>query len=251
MPHPPVNIGEPFITYSRVESTNDEARTAIQNGLATAGMAFFSSNQVAGRGQRGRKWWGEPGASLALSIVLQPDFLTVLQQFELSAALTLGVWDGIASMTGQDQLRIKWPNDLYWGNKKLGGILIESVISSSGHWSWAIAGIGLNINVQQFDPSIPNPISLQTITKKSREPMEVAKELIPFIRERIEQLQQGQVAVQYEAYQQLLYKRGERVQFKIRDRVSWAVVQGITPKGELRLEGEPKPHSTGSVEWIQ
>ncbi|NDF97667.1 MAG: biotin--[acetyl-CoA-carboxylase] ligase [Chitinophagia bacterium] len=251
MPHPPVNIGEPFISFSQVGSTNDEARKAIQENVATHGMVFFSSNQLAGRGQRGRSWWGEPGASLAMSVLIKPDFLTVLQQFELNKALALGVWEGITALAGQDGFCIKWPNDLYWKNKKLGGMLIESVLSASGQWSWAIAGIGININQETFDPSLPNPVSLFQITGQKQDPKQVALSLCPFLGKRLAQLQTQDASRIHQQYDQLLYKKDEVAQFKTANRTFSAVVKSVTEKGELLLEGEPAAFTTGSLEWVQ
>jgi len=251
LPHPSVNIGEPFISFSQVGSTNDEARKAIQENVATHGMVFFSSNQVAGRGQRGKSWWGEPGASLAMSVIIKPDFLTVLQQFELNKALSVGIWEGIAPFGEQDAFRIKWPNDLYWKNKKLGGMLIESVLSASGQWSWAITGIGININQERFDPSLPNPVSLFQITGQKHDPKQVALALCSSLSKRLELLQTQDSTAVHEAYDQLLYKKGEVAQFKTADRTFSAVVNGVTENGELLLEGEPVGFANGSLEWIQ
>jgi len=250
LPHPPVNIGEPFLRFSQVGSTNDEARKAIHEGLATHGMAFFSSNQTAGRGQRGRTWSSAPEASVALSVLIQPDFLTVLQQFELNKAITLGVWDTIAAHTGPSKLHIKWPNDLYWDNKKLGGILIESVLTSSGQWPWAIAGIGLNINQRNFDPSLPNPISLFQITATEQDPCSVARSLCSYLQVRLEQLHDQKTALLHQEYERRLYKKDESARFRIGNRIINAVVKGVTENGELLLYEEPSAFANGSIEWL-
>jgi len=251
LPHPFANIGEPFIHFSQVGSTNDEARKAIQNGLATHGMAFFSTNQVAGRGQRGRSWQGEPGASLALSVVIKTDFLTVLQQFELSIAVALGVWEGVAGSTGSESLRIKWPNDLYWKDQKLGGILIESVLNTAGQWPWAIVGIGININQKIFDPALPNPISLFQISGQEQAPAAVAKRLCITIGTYLEQLQEQKSPALLAAYNRLLYKREQIARFKSGDRLFSALVKEVSQQGLLCLENEPHQYTTGSIEWIQ
>ena len=251
MPHPFANIGEPFISFSQVGSTNDEARKAIRSGLATHGMVFFSSNQVAGRGQRGRSWWGEPGASLAMSVLIKTDFLTVLQQFELSMAVALGAWEGMASSTGSELLRIKWPNDLYWKDKKLGGILIESVLNTAGQWPWAIAGIGINVNQKTFDPALPNPVSLFQISEQEQDPAEVAKRLCTSIGKYLELLQERKSRDLLDAYNHLLYKKNQTARFKSGDKVFSAVVKEVSDQGALWLEKEPMPFTTGSLEWIQ
>ncbi|MBM3914472.1 MAG: biotin--[acetyl-CoA-carboxylase] ligase [Sphingomonadales bacterium] len=250
MPHPSANIGEPFISFSQVGSTNDEAREAIQKGLATHGMTFFSSNQVAGRGQRGKTWLSEPGASVALTALIKPDFLTVLQQFELNKAMALAVWDTVADLTGKEDLRIKWPNDLYWKDKKLGGILIESVLTSSGQWSWALVGIGLNCNQRSFDRSLLNPVSLAQISDIAHDPNLVARRLCVSLQLRLEQLRSKNTAQIEAQYEQLLYKKDQVAHFRTGNRQFSAVVKGVSRTGELRLEGESTAYATGSIEWL-
>ncbi|MFM8710695.1 MAG: biotin--[acetyl-CoA-carboxylase] ligase [Sphingomonadales bacterium] len=250
MLHPSVNIGEPFIRFSQVGSTNDEARKAIQEGLATHGMAFYTSNQVAGRGQHGKSWSTTPGASVALSVLIRPDFLTVLQQFELNRALALGLWDAVAAYAGSSKLSLKWPNDLYWEDKKLGGMLIESIVTSSGQWGWAIAGIGLNINQHNFDPSLPNPISLFQITQKEQDPYTVARNLCSLLKVRLTQLQEKKTELLHKTYEQRLYKKDQPARFRSGGRTFTALVKGVTENGELLLEGEPTSFTTGSIEWL-
>jgi BirA family transcriptional regulator, biotin operon repressor / biotin---[acetyl-CoA-carboxylase] ligase len=250
LPHPSANIGEPLISYEQVGSTNDEARKAIQSGVATHGMAFFSSNQVAGRGQRGRSWLSEPGSSVALTVLIEPDFLTVLQQFELNKAMALAVWDTISALVGQEHLRIKWPNDLYWKNKKLGGLLIESVVTSTGQWSWAIVGIGLNINQRSFDHSLPNPVSVLQITGAEHDPAQIARSLCAAIDARLKIIRLKKANEIHQAYDEWLYKKNECARFRVGQRTFSAVVNGVTAHGELSLDGEPTPFANGSIEWL-
>src|SRR6188474_1138078 len=134
------------------------------------GMAIFSHEQTAGKGQRGKNWASEKGSNIALSILLNPYPLSVPDQFKLSVCIAVSVWDLFSKYAG-DETKIKWPNDLYWRDRKAGGILIENVIQSSppvsdlvgrqlsvadtkkpieNKWQWAVIGIGININQTNF-----------------------------------------------------------------------------------------------------
>ncbi|MBK6828679.1 MAG: biotin--[acetyl-CoA-carboxylase] ligase [Chitinophagaceae bacterium] len=159
---PSSSIGTPFVELQSVDSTNNYAREQIHAGMAQHGQAIFAHEQWAGKGQRGRHWVSEKGQNMAVSILLQPKSLPISRQFELSAAIALTVHQTLAVYLPED-LTIKWPNDLYWQDRKAGGILIENLLSShdqtGSSWNWAIAGIGININQTQFlrsaEPGIP------------------------------------------------------------------------------------------------
>jgi BirA family biotin operon repressor/biotin-[acetyl-CoA-carboxylase] ligase len=165
--------------------------------------------------------------------------------------VALGVWEGVAGSTGSESLQIKWPNDLYWKDQKLGGILIESVLNTAGQWPWAIVGIGINVNQKIFDPALPNPISLFQISGQEQEPAAVAKRLCGTIGNYLEQLQEKKSAALLAAYNRLLYKKEQIVRFKSGDRLFSAVVKEVSQQGLLCLENEPHQYTTGSIEWIQ
>jgi len=136
-------IGSPFIELQSVDSTNNYARELIRatslpdrqasptgrRGLAQHGMAIFAHEQVAGKGQRGRNWNSEKGKNIALSLLIDPFPLTPEQQFQLSACTAVAV-HAFFSKYAADKTTIKWPNDLYWQDRKAGGILIESGLSA-------------------------------------------------------------------------------------------------------------------------
>jgi BirA family transcriptional regulator, biotin operon repressor / biotin---[acetyl-CoA-carboxylase] ligase len=185
--------GSPFVELQSVDSTNNYARQLIhaaalpdRQDVAKHGMAVFSHTQVAGKGQRGKTWDSEKGSNIALSILIKPQGISINHQFYLSACAAVAVHEFFTTYAG-DETKIKWPNDLYWQDRKAGGILIESLIGgqksetrSSGpvvsKWKWAVVGIGININQTNFE-GLPNPVSLKQITGKSFEPLVLAKEL--------------------------------------------------------------------------
>ena len=128
-------------------STNDTATELVRKGNLVEGTVVITDDQTAGRGQRGTRWVTSPGENLTFSLVLRPAFLAASEQFLLSQAIALGVLRFVSDFANQAQ--IKWPNDLFVNQMKLGGILIENAWQGS-RMSHAIVGIGLNINQVEF-----------------------------------------------------------------------------------------------------
>ncbi len=225
-------------------------RNRIKEGEAIPGMVIFTTEQHAGRGQRGKNWISEKGASIAFSALLKPEFLTVSQQFLLSETIALGVHDLLTAYVGSEELRIKWPNDIYWRNRKLAGILIESVLSSSGQWQWAIIGIGINVNQAQFGEHLPNPVSIRQITGQQFNCEELAHTLSQQLTHRLQQLEQQGAVHLHRNYNQCLYKKGETASFRKEGNSFTAIVTEVNSCGELVLEGQPDPIPFGEVEWL-
>jgi len=259
-------LESPFIELQSVDSTNNYARQQIQadslterQGLAQHGMAWFAHEQVAGKGQRGKIWLSEKASNIAISIVVKPDLLSLRlpAQFQLSACVAVAALNFLKKYAGDD-MKIKWPNDLYWQDRKAGGILIESIIRSgdpktgvSNNWDWAIIGIGINVTQAFFSPHLPNPVSLKQITGKSFEPVLLAKELHKKIITTLIDLGNGDFENIYAQYLQYLYKRNEIVKFKKDNRVFEARIKSISPSGKLIVEHAiEEGFDFGEVEWL-
>ena len=143
-------LGQPFISFSELDSTNEEGRRLIEGDLAQSGMAIFTANQQRGKGQRGKSWTSTRDQGVALTLLIEPHFLTVSQQFLLTGAVAIGVRNYLATLGGIPELfKIKWPNDILVDGKKISGILIENNVRA-GKVKSMIFGIGLNINQQSF-----------------------------------------------------------------------------------------------------
>lgn len=110
-----------------------------------------------GRGQRGHRWHSAGGENVTFTLVLEPRFLPVDRQFLLSEAVTLGIVDCLAE--NGIAASIKWTNDIYVGDRKITGMLIEHKLGD-GVINRTLAGIGVNVNQTEFDPSLPNPVSM-------------------------------------------------------------------------------------------
>ena len=142
-----------FIELQSVDSTNNYAMARVAEGVAQHGSAYFAHEQTAGKAQRGKIWISEKGANIMMSMVIKPLFLQPSEQFKLSACVAVALHDFLKRYAGE-QTKIKWPNDIYWRDRKAAGILIENVISTGklaiGNWQWAIVGIGVNLNQVDF-----------------------------------------------------------------------------------------------------
>ena len=132
--------------------------------LETDEMVVVSTDwQTAGRGQGVNRWESERGQNLLFSLMARPSFVAVQQQFALSMAGALAIKDVLDRFT--PDIRIKWPNDIYWRDRKISGTLIETSLAH-GEISRFVYGIGLNVNQVQFVSDAPNPVSLAQITGK-------------------------------------------------------------------------------------
>ena len=254
-------IGKPFIELQSIDSTNKYAMGLIHKDLlpdgqseAQHGMAIFTHEQIAGKGQLGKKWASQKDLNIALSILLNPYPLRVPDQFKLSVCIAVSALDLFSKYAG-DETKIKWPNDLYWRDRKAGGILIENIIQSSqltvGSWQWSVIGIGININQTDFDPDLPNPVSLKQITGKKNEPIELTKELCSIIEKNYQLLISGNFEMLFNKYQTHLYKKDEKVKLKKGTRVFETMIKGVSETGQLITQHSIEERfDFGEVEWV-
>lgn len=161
-------IGLKIIHLERVDSTNNYAAILISEGKGTHGTVILADTQTHGRGQRGAEWQSNAGENLLMSVIIEADNLSVVDQFVLSevAALSLVFFLRKIGISGQ----IKWPNDIYVGEKKIAGILIENQLKGS-LINNAILGIGLNVNQMNFDGL--NATSIKKEINRFHAPMEI------------------------------------------------------------------------------
>lgn len=148
-----------IIEYDSLTSTNNEAGRLAET--LAHGDVIVAREQTAGRGQRGNSWESAPGMNLTFSLFLRPEW-PAADSFLLSMAISVGITEALREILHTDEIKIKWPNDIYWRDKKLVGILIENSFSGS-MVSHSIAGIGLNVNQLVFTSDAPNPISMASI----------------------------------------------------------------------------------------
>ena len=178
---PIILLGAPLIELSSVDSTNIYAMKQIQEQIAVSGSCYRTDFQTHGKGQHGRVWESSKGENLLCSYVLELKTLKMEQnwgpkdQIGLSAAVALGAQAFFAAFAG-DETRIKKPNDIYWRDRKAGGILIENILRGES-WTWTVIGIGFNMNQTKFSSDAPNPVSLKQITGQQWEISSMQKSL--------------------------------------------------------------------------
>jgi len=242
-------IGDPFIELKKVDSTNSYAIEQVQANLAQHGFAYFAHQQTAGKGQRGKEWTSEPMCNIILSVVIDTSFILINNQFALSVCIALACKDFLNRYTNEE-IKIKWPNDLYWRDRKAAGILIENIIR--GHeWSWAIVGIGMNINQTEFPLTLKNPVSLTQITNASYNTPQLAKELCNCIEAFYQQLKSNGAKEQLVEYNKHLYKLNERATLKKESILLECSIKGVNAFGELLIsESIYDTFKFGEVEWV-
>lgn len=150
-----------IIVLDSTESTNTVLRDMAARQAVAGNTVVAANEQTAGRGQRGNSWEAEPGKNLTFSMLLRPEKLKASEQFVLSEAVALGVAEAIEAWLPENAPHptVKWPNDIYIGDRKISGILIENTLAGA-YIEHSIAGIGININQKTFTSDAPNPVSL-------------------------------------------------------------------------------------------
>lgn len=245
-------IGNPFFELSEVDSTNNYAMRQAQAHLAEHGTTWFAQYQTAGKGQRGKPWNATPGTNIMMSVLLTPTFLPIENQFLLNVAVALACFD-LFNVYTVGNTCIKWPNDIYWKDRKAGGILIENVIQGK-EWKYSIAGIGININQTFFPSELPNPVSLKQITGRTYDPVELARQLCKYLEHRWLQLCGTNKTSLLSDYCAYLYKKEQSVKFRKENVEFDAVVKSVNARGELIVEknedGAELALTFGSVKWI-
>lgn len=254
-------LGQPFTVLPVVDSTNNYAMAQAQAGKAAHGSVFMALEQTAGKGQRGKQWVAQPGENIAISIVLDPSPLNISQQPLLSFASALACYDFYKKYAGEENTRIKWPNDLYWQDRKAGGILIESIIGANSvengikesetRWKWAVIGIGININQVVFPGNLINPVSLKQITGKTWDPLQLARELCDCMDFRFRWVIQRPATEITEEYNSCLYKLNESITLR-KDAIQFnTVFTGVNEWGQMiTKDAMERVFALGEVEWV-
>ena len=226
------------------QSTNDELQKQIQQNKDRLPEGFILSTdyQSAGRGQRGNRWESEPGKNLLFSIFLRPSFLKPSEAFRLSSAVALGVAKALEDKLGPaaDGFKLKWPNDFFFHDRKLGGMLIETVFSGD-RIDRAVCGIGLNVNQKDLPPQA---ISLSTILGMEAERTALMETISALILAEYNKLREGGWQTTRSGYLSRLYRLARPAWYTLPDGSRFqAMLKSVGEQGELILlchEGEKK-----------
>lgn len=242
-------IGKRFIELLSVDSTNNYAMQQVQNGNAAHGDAWFAFEQTAGRGQFNRQWLSAKGENIILSVALDTRQLPLNKQFLLNMACALSVLDLFNKYTTEN-VKIKWPNDVYCRDRKAAGILVENMIRGQS-WQFAIAGFGININQIEFPAGAKKPVSLKQLTGQTYNTIELAKTFCGLLDERVKPLYAGNDQQILSDYNRHLYKLNETENFRYGEVSFPAIVKGVNESGNILLDsGIEKAYRSGEIEWL-
>ena len=248
-------IGLPFTELTEVDSTNIYAMNQVKTNLAGHGAAFLAQKQWAGKGQMGKVWEAQTGQNILLSVVLDPKKLVFngseLEPSIVSMLIAVGCFNFFITYAG-DETRIKWPNDIYWRDRKAAGILIENSFRGP-IWQWSVAGMGVNINQTEFGTGLQKAVSLKQMTGKTFQVPALAKELCSHIEAALQMVVDKGPGTLLELYNNALYKKGEQVQLDIEGKKITATICRVLSNGHLEIEtenGSKQSHALGAIKWL-
>ena len=226
-------IGQIIQHLPSCQSTNDEASALIAQTDPPEGTLISTSNQTAGRGQRGNHWESKAGENLTVSVILKPTFLSASEQFWLNMAISVGIYDVLQPLVG-DTLRIKWPNDIYASDQKLGGILIENTLHGYGI-AWSVVGIGLNINQTEFSYPTATSLQQQAPLPNAYDIWGLLSRLCETLEQRYLQIRSGQRNFLKINYLNTLYRYQEEHLFAHEGQLFRGTIVGIDDTGRLAI----------------
>jgi BirA family biotin operon repressor/biotin-[acetyl-CoA-carboxylase] ligase len=222
-----------LIHLPQTESTNQLMRLLSDDGSLPNQSVVWADYQTKGRGQAGNSWESERGKNLLCSILYYPDCLpanrtfAILQMAALSVKNTLDIY--------VPDISVKWPNDIYWKDYKIGGILIENDLTGN-LITRSIIGIGINVNQCEFRSGAPNPVSLSMITGQTYDRKKILIQLCAEFELLVQKLNDGDMGGIHPRYCDMLYRRDGFFAYQDADGCFEARIHAIEPSGRMVLE---------------
>lgn len=229
-------IGQNLIRLTTVDSTN----TYLKNLLSKSeplpeGTVIMADHQFAGRGQVSNTWKSAPGKNLTFSILLYPSFLLPIKQFSLNMAVSVAISNVLRGILGSD-LTIKWPNDIYFKNRKIGGILIENTVSGN-QLSSSIIGVGINVNQLHFEEELAEKAcSMVQILQKNVDLMPLLAEICKCVESAYFVLRSGKYNKIKESYVDKLYRINVPARYQTSAAIFEGIITGVSDTGLLSMD---------------
>ena len=243
-----------IIHLDETDSTNRWLRSEIPNSLEQIPIAVWADYQTAGRGCGANKWESERGKNLTFSILIHPGNLPATRQFDISMAISLAICEALGqhllqpesrNVASNGDLSIKWPNDIYWRNGKIAGILIEHTLHGNVITN-SIIGVGLNVNQRVFHSDAPNPVSLWQICKHETDREQLLHDILCAFERYL-----GQNI--HDQYLGMLYHRSGFYPYRDQDGTFIAELVTIAPDGHLLLRddnGQQRRYAFKEVSFV-
>lgn len=229
-------IGSEIIRLKETVSTNSYLMNWHAREKPAEGTVVIADYQTAGRGADGSIWESEPGLNLTFSFILYPTFLAPEAQFFLNKVISLGLTDLVSEVLPElDDIRIKWPNDIYIGNEKVAGTLIQNGVKGSC-FEFSVIGIGLNVNQKSFQGWAANPVSLQTVSHLAFDLEDLFRLTLTKLENRYNQLiRGGQKEIDHD-YLDRLFRIHQSAGYIYKGKSIQARITGVNRYGQLILE---------------
>ena len=244
-------IGKSIIHFDELDSTNAMSKKMLNDKLVGNGSVIVADYQTNGRGQFGNKWQSIRNENLTFSIVLNPSFLKVQQQFLLSQTISIAIANYLSLYFLKENINIKWPNDILVNNKKICGILIENTISGNTLTD-SVVGIGININQVDFNHLNEKVASMKSLLHKSFQLKNELELLLNYLDKYYQKLMQGKYQLIEDLYLKYLFNLNIAAKYKKEDRFFSGVIMGVNTSGQLKMliDGEVKLFNNKEIETI-
>ncbi len=222
-----------IIHLTSTHSTNTYMRDFVETTRCDdEGMIVWSDYQTAGRGQKNNKWESEANKNLLFTLLMQPKMIPASEQFIISQIVSVAMCDVLEQYA--EGFAIKWPNDIYYKDSKVAGILIENDLS--GHVLYnSYIGVGLNVNQERFLSDAPNPISLYQITGEVIDRENLLKQITDYMMSLYHFVVDGAEEAVKERYMNLLYRGDGFYPYRKNGVVFEARIESISSLGHITL----------------
>ncbi len=243
--------GKNFFHFDSLSSTNTHLMELLSKFKPfDECTVILADEQTAGRGQQAAHWESNKAENLTFSLNLYPSFLEVEKQFDISKVISLAILDCIQQKL-KNKVQIKWPNDLYVNNKKIAGILIESVIMNNA-LKYVVVGIGLNVQQAKFSDNNPHATSLKLESGQNHERLELLNELIEYIQHYYQLLKNKQSDYIHQSYLKHLLNFNQTAYYKVDGRKIIGKIIGLDDHGRLELiiNGQLRLFANKEIEFI-
>lgn len=243
-----------YIEIDETSSTSDYLKSllATLDGVQEEPRltVAYADYQTAGRGQGTNRWESERGKNLLFSVLCHPVWVPVQSQFLISEAVAIALHDALAAYT--DGITVKWPNDIYWHDKKISGTIIENTLHG-GHIRDCIIGTGVNVNQTDFHSDAPNPVSLCQITGRETDRMTLLKDIVTRLDACLADLRNGNYGKTASLYTSYLYRGHGFFPFRDKDGEFEAAIVEVEDDGHLILrdrDGIVRSYAFKEIEFI-
>lgn len=240
-----------ILHFDEINSTNVYLYDKISENNDISDMVVVAAHQTAGRGMDKNRWESEAGKNLLFSIALNVNFLEAENQFKISQAVSVAIVETLQKIVISDKFFIKWPNDIYFGDKKLAGMLIQNTIEGR-MMGVSIIGIGLNVNQIEFSKDIPNPISLKMISGQDFDLDNLLNLLVSSIKTKVESLRDKENQNEInEKYVSRSYRFGIWSDYFYQNQVKSMIINGFDKYGRLLLHDKEGAEIVCDVKELQ